>query len=85
MKALELTAIHALQEYDRNVTMFKLEFGLSDLQVQELIKAELVQIELGQGFCGGIRNIRLTAKGKEFIKSFCSVCECMPCDCGYGS
>ena len=59
--------------------------GLDDNAVVELQDKDLVFVSIGEGFVGGLRILSLTSKGQEFIKDYCDVCECMPCDCGYGS
>ena len=84
MNVIELNVLHALQKYDRNVWSLKDEFGITEEQVSKLVKKGLVTLFQGEGFCGGIRNLSLTLKGKEFIRSYCSTCECMPCDCNWG-
>jgi len=38
-----------------------------------------------QGYVGGLKTLSLTDSGRKLIDGFCDVCECLPCDCGYGS
>lgn len=59
--------------------------GITDEAIVELQDLDLVFVSLGEGYVGGLKLLSLTAKGQEFIKDYCDVCECMPCDCGYGS
>lgn len=59
--------------------------GITDDAIVELQTQGLVFVSIGEGFVGSLKLISLTAKGQEFIKDYCDVCECMPCDCGYGS
>jgi len=59
--------------------------GITDEAIMELQDEGLVFVSLGEGFIGGLRTVSLTAKGQDFIKDYCDACECMPCDCGYGS
>lgn len=59
--------------------------GISDEMIMELQDLELIFVSIGEGFVGSLRTLSLTAKGQDFIKDYCDVCECMPCDCGYGS
>lgn len=85
MTTIHMSVLHALKKYDRNVYSLRQEFGITEEEVSKLIHDGLAILELGEGFNGGLRNLCLTLKGKEFIDSYCDVCECMPCDCGYGS
>ena len=59
--------------------------GITDEAIMELQDQGLVFVSIGDGFVGGLRTVSLTADGQDFIKDYCDVCECMPCDCGYGS
>ena len=59
--------------------------GITDEAIMELQDQDLVFVDIGEGFVGALRTISLTAKGQDFIKDYCDACECMPCDCGYGS
>ena len=59
--------------------------GITDEAIVELQDQDLVFVSLGEGYVGGLKLLSLTAKGQEFIKDYCDVCECMPCDCGFGS
>ena len=59
--------------------------GIDDDAIMELQDKDLVFVSIGEGFVGGLRTLSLTAKGQDFIKDYCDVCECMPCDCDYGS
>tara|TARA_Y100000593_G_C4067304_1_gene217389 strand:- start:106 stop:363 length:258 start_codon:yes stop_codon:yes gene_type:complete len=85
MDSIQLNVLNALIKYDRNVFSLKEEFNITEEQIQLLIEKKLVKIFAGEGFCGGIRNLCLTPKGHELIQGYCSTCECIPCDCGYGS
>ena len=58
--------------------------GLTDDQVIELQDQDLIFVSIGEGFVGSLRTLSLTAKGQHFIKDYCDVCECMPCDCDWG-
>ena len=58
--------------------------GITDDSIVELQNMDLVFVSLGEGYTGGLRTLSLTAKGQEFIKDYCAVCECMPCDCDWG-
>ena len=59
--------------------------GISDESIMELQDKDLVFVSLGEGYVGGLKTLSLTAKGQDFIKDYCPCCECLPCDCGYGS
>ena len=58
--------------------------GITDDSIVELQNMDLVFVSLREGFTGSLRTLSLTAKGQEFIKDYCDVCECMPCDCDWG-
>ncbi len=58
--------------------------GITDEAIVELQEQDLVFVHLGDGYEGSLRTLSLTAKGQEFIKDYCDVCECMPCDCDWG-
>ena len=59
--------------------------GITDTDIEELELEGLISISNEHGYVGGLKTLTLTDKGEEFISDFCDVCECMPCDCGYGS
>ena len=80
-----MNVLSALIKRDRNVGSLKEEFDITEIQIQHLVEKELARLDEGEGYCGGIKNLSLTSKGHEYIESYCIVCECMPCDCGYGS
>jgi len=85
MDSIYINVLNALIKRDRNVRSLKEEFNIIEAHVQLLIEKKLVKLDEGEGYCGGIRNLCLTSKGHEYIESYCSACECMPCDCDYGS
>ena len=58
--------------------------GLTDDQIMELQDQDLIFVSIGEGFVGSLRTLSLTAAGQDFIKDYCDVCECMPCDCDWG-
>ena len=58
--------------------------GLSEDQIMELQDQDLIFVSIGEGFVGSLKTLSLTAKGQDFIKDYCDVCECMPCDCDWG-
>ena len=51
--------------------------GLKDEAIEELQEEDLVFVSIGEGFVGSLRTLSLTAKGQDFIKDYCDVCECM--------
>ena len=59
--------------------------GIKDESIMELQEQGLIFVSIDEGFVGRLRTLSLTAKGQDFIKDYCDACECMPCDCGYGS
>jgi len=85
MKPNQMKVLSALIKEDRNIMSLKEEFKISEEQILKLINREFAILDEGEGFCGGIRNLSLTSRGHKFIESYCVACECMPCDCGYGS
>lgn len=58
--------------------------GLKDEAIVELQDRGLVFVSIGEGFIGSLRTLSLTSEGQDFIKDYCDVCECMPCDCDWG-
>ena len=58
---------------------------IDDSQLQPLVEAGLVEIKIGEGYVGGLKEVNLTPKGEELIKDYCECCGCNPCDCGFGS
>jgi len=85
MNSIQMNVLNALIKQDRNLESLKEEFNISEEHILKLINRELVVLDEGQGYCGGIRNLCLTSQGHKFIESYCTACECTPCDCGYGS
>ena len=59
--------------------------GVRPNDITSLQKEGYITIQMGEGFVGGLRTIQLTEKGSDFISNYCDCCECLPCDCGYGS
>ena len=70
-------------EDDCGVSIHSFE-GVTEKDVEELMKADYIRVTVGDGFAGYIKFLHLTAHGHHFIKDFCEVCECMPCDCHWG-
>lgn len=65
-----------------------IEWTMTDIDDDAIVELQdqgLVFISVGEGFIGGLQTLSLTPQGQDFIKDYCDVCECMPCDCGYGS
>lgn len=58
---------------------------IGDSQVQTLMESGLIEITIGEGYVGGLREVNLTEAGEELIKDYCDTCGCNPCDCGFGS
>ena len=82
-KQLHLMKLLSTKKGER-VSYVKWTFeGVTDEDVMELQDKGLVFVENG-GFQQDLRMLYLTADGHEFIKEFCDVCECMPCDCDWG-
>lgn len=54
--------------------------------LQDLQKHKLINCHVGEGYTGGVRTYTLTEKGKKTIQpKWCSACECVPCDCDWGT
>lgn len=58
--------------------------GITEQDVQQLIDGGFVTESIGEGFCGGLRTLKLTDKGEDIAKSYCDSCGCLPCDCLWG-
>ena len=58
---------------------------IEDSQLEPLVEAGLVEITVGEGYVGGLKEVNLTPAGEELIKDYCDCCGCNPCDCGFGS
>tara|TARA_Y100000593_G_scaffold68979_1_gene126704 strand:+ start:1667 stop:1936 length:270 start_codon:yes stop_codon:yes gene_type:complete len=59
--------------------------GLTEEDVEYLIEKNYIRVTQGKGYTGNLKFLHLTSEGQEFIEPYCSVCECLPCDCGFGS
>lgn len=59
--------------------------GVTEKDIRVLREKGYVVLSTGEGYIGGLRTMKLTDEGLQFISDYCDVCECMPCDCGYGS
>lgn len=59
--------------------------GITETDVLKLKEEGYISVSFGQGYIGGLKTLSLTASGRKLIDGFCDVCECLPCDCGYGS
>ena len=58
--------------------------GLCEEDVEELQELGYIFVDIGEGYVGEVENLSLSAAGHDFIKDFCTTCECMPCDCNWG-
>ena len=59
--------------------------GIDDDDIVALQDKQLVFVSIGEGFTGLLKTVSLTPEGQEFIKDYCDVCECNPCDCDWGN
>ena len=59
--------------------------GVTPQDIKKIVDEGYAVLGIGSGFVGGLRTLTLTPAGQEFIREYCDVCECLPCDCGYGS
>jgi len=85
MTPQQLRLLHLLsQRSERQVYVEWSVEGINDESIMELQDQDLVFVDLGEGFTGGLRTLSLTARGQDFIKDYCDACECMPCDCDWG-
>ena len=86
MTRQQLELLHVLSQKDERMSYVEWTIeGITDEAIMQLQDQELVFVSIGEGYIGGLRSLSLTAKGQDFIKDYCPCCECMPCDCGYGS
>ena len=86
MTSKQLQLLYLLSQ--RNERQCYVEWSLDGVDEKDLIELQdqdMIFVSLGDGFVGGLKTLSLTAKGQDFIKDYCDTCECMPCDCGYGS
>ena len=59
--------------------------GIKENDVTKLEEEGYIHVSSEQGYVGGLKTLSLTDSGRKLIDGFCDVCECLPCDCGYGS
>jgi len=83
-KELHLMKILSNKKEEVSEFVYSTVEGLTDDDVESLVKKNYVIVSIGDGFIGGVKTLELTPAGEEFIKTFCEVCECMPCDCDWG-
>lgn len=86
MTAIQLKVLHEIHKKPMETISFMewLVEGFREKDILYLRDNGLVNIFIGEGWNGGLRMMELTDKGKNFIKDYCDVCECMPCDCNWG-
>ena len=53
--------------------------------VKEAVHLNLINVDIGEGFMGGIESYQITLKGKTYSNNYCPTCECIPCDCDWGN
>ena len=76
----------ACKKYDRNPLSLIRDFGEEVYKaIDRLEELNYLKLEHGAGYSGGQIYYTLTEAGRSFINNYCHACECIPCDCGYGS
>ena len=86
MTAKQLRILNELSKAESTTVGF-VQWTLEGCQEGDILKlqeGDYIYVSLGEGYIGGLREISLTTKGQDFIKDYCDVCECMPCDCDWG-
>ena len=78
-----MAMLYQKDEYESEKIIHTFE-GIEDSDIVKLQEAGLLFVSEGRDHQAGVQILSLTAKGQEFIKSFCVACECMPCDCDWG-
>ena len=85
MKSPQMELLHLLFQKEEKKSYAEWTVtGITQEMIVELQSQGLIVISSNQGFVGALRTLSLTGEGKEFIKDYCDVCECMPCDCDWG-
>lgn len=85
MTRQQIQLLHALTKKEERQAYVEWTIeGITDEQIMELQDQDLIFVSIGEGFVGSLRTISLTPSGQDFIKDYCDVCECMPCDCDWG-
>lgn len=85
MKIQQIQLLHLLSKKEERQAYVEWTIeGLTDDLIMELQDQDLLFVSIGEGFVGTLKTLSLTAKGQDFIKDYCDVCECMPCDCDWG-
>ena len=85
MKIQQIQLLHLLSKKEERQAYVEWTIeGLTDDLIIELQDQDLLFVSIGEGFVGALKTLSLTAKGQDFIKDYCDVCECMPCDCDWG-
>ena len=86
MTTSQLRLLHLISQRDERQAYVEWVIeGITEEEIMELQDLEMIFVSLGEGFIGGLRTVALTTKGLDFIKDYCDCCECLPCDCGFGS
>ena len=85
MKIQQIQLLHLLSKKEERQAYVEWTIeGLTDDLIIDLQDQDLLFVSIGEGFVGALKTLSLTAKGQDFIKDYCDICECMPCDCDWG-
>ena len=85
MTKQQIQLLHLLSIRDENQDYVEWKInGISDEMIMELQERDLIFVSIGEGFVATLKQFSLTPAGQDFIKDYCDVCECMPCDCDWG-
>ena len=86
MTQIQIKVLHEIYKKPMETISF-MEWLVEGFREKDLIFLKdngYVNIFIGDGWVGGLRMMELTDKGRDLIKDYCDVCECMPCDCDWG-
>ena len=87
MTGIQLKVLHEIYKKPQETISF-MEWLVEGFKHNDLVflkEGGFVDISIGEGWVGGLRMMSLTEKGRDLIKDYCPCCECLPCDCGFGS
>ena len=86
MTTQQLQLLYLLSQREERQCYVEWSFDeIDDIAIVDLQDKDLVFVSTGEGFVGSLRTLSLTAKGQDLVKDYCDACECIPCDCNWGT